>query len=105
MALPEVWTTINVGDKVLYNDHLTDLRTNADYLDDNAANIADDSAVDPGDDSGANDGEDGTVYSGNDVGADDGDIGTYNSNWQGTVTASNSSALTSQQSSDYSSKR
>ena len=38
MALPYSWTTINVGDKILYVDHITDLRNNADYLHNNAAN-------------------------------------------------------------------
>ena len=38
MALPNSWTTINVGDKILYNDHLVDIRINADYLDNNVAN-------------------------------------------------------------------
>lgn len=33
------WTAINAGDKIEYDNQLTDLRDNADYLDDNAANI------------------------------------------------------------------
>jgi len=40
MTLPQGWTTISVGLKIVYNDHMTDLRTNADYLDDNVANRA-----------------------------------------------------------------
>ena len=35
MALPNGWTTINVGDGIAYDDHLTDLRVNIDYIDDN----------------------------------------------------------------------
>jgi len=40
MALPNSWTTISVGDKILYDDHLVDIRINADYLDNNVANRA-----------------------------------------------------------------
>jgi hypothetical protein len=45
MALPNPWTAISPGDIIKYDDHLTDLRTNIDFLDDNAANVADDSTI------------------------------------------------------------
>jgi hypothetical protein len=38
MALPNSWTTISVGMKIMYDDHMYDLRVNADYLDNNVAN-------------------------------------------------------------------
>lgn len=40
MALPNPWTTINIGDPIVYNDNLTDLRANADFLDSSAACVA-----------------------------------------------------------------
>ena len=45
MALPQGWTTITVGSKIVYDDHMLDLRTNADYLDNNVANRSHNSGV------------------------------------------------------------
>jgi len=89
MALPNPWTAINPGDIILYDDHLTDLRTNIDYLDDNAANIADDSTVYADQNTSAENGENTTVdasdYASADSDQDTGenssaDTGIYSSN-------------------------
>lgn len=70
MALPNPWTSINIGDEIKYDEQLTDMRANADYLDDNAANVADNGTVDTGqftgDDSNQDNSANPTAYTGND---------------------------------------
>jgi len=68
MALPYAWTTINVGDKVLYNDHMTDVRGNADYLNNNVENRTYYAPKNTSLLSGVDSGFDVSVYSTQDVG-------------------------------------
>jgi hypothetical protein len=70
MALPFVWTTVSMGDKIVYDDTLTDLRKNADYLHDNLANVANDISIDGTQDSAIDVNDDTTVYSTADSGWD-----------------------------------
>jgi len=67
-----VWTTVKMGDKIVYDDTLTDLRTNADYLHDNAANVANDISIDGAQDSAIEVDNDTTVYPTADSGWDNG---------------------------------
>jgi len=70
MALPFAWTTVNAGDKIVYDDTLTDLRGNADYLDDNAADVANDATVNATQNSSVDSSDDTTINATADSGYD-----------------------------------
>jgi len=89
-----VWTTVSMGDKIVYDDTLTDLRDNADYLHDNLANVGNDVSIDGTANSGYLDNDDTTVYP------------TADSGWDNALKSPQYSYYDSSDlGSDYSSKR
>jgi hypothetical protein len=86
MVLPNSWTTINTGDEILYDDHMSDLKTNADYLDDNPGcgahnssyDATKDNTVDGDKDATVNGTDDGLYYLTNYSSVDNPDHGTDN---------------------------